>query len=258
LDSYTGDNNQRRINRPRQISIDCTTESPKKSTSEYSYDGISIKDSAALTHKIKGGMVIPENVKGIVIFAHGSASGRKSPRNQLVAQKFNNIGIATLLIDLLTENEEKIDLQTREFRFNIPLLINRLVTAVDFVKQYDDTRDLEMGLFGASTGAVAALVAADKRSKYIKVVVSRGGRVDLAYKYCKVEHLKTPILLLVGENDPVTLKINYKLFDDLKEIEPNNKKMTIIPGASHLFEEQGKLEQVSRLAASWFKQHFKQ
>jgi dienelactone hydrolase len=242
----------------RQISIYRTTPNSEKGTPEISVDDTSMEDPTASTHMIKGDLVVPLNVKGLVVFAHGSGSGRKSPRNQLISRIFNDGGIATLLIDLLTETEEKVDLQTREFRFDIPLLIDRIVTTIDFVKQYDNVKDLELGLFGSSTGAAAAIVAADKRSENISAVVLRGGRVDLAYKYCKVKQLRTPILLLVGGNDPVTLKINYKLLDDLKELEPNHKKMSVIPGASHLFEEQGKLEQVSRMAASWFKEHFKQ
>lgn len=197
--------------------------------------------------------MIPPNATGLVLFAHGSGSGRNSPRNKLVSQILNKSGIATLLLDLLTEYEEKIDLETKEFRFNIPLLIERLVIVIDEIRSKRETRDLDIGIFGSSTGSASAIVAAQKRSNIVRTVVSRGGRVDLARKYCEVKNIRTPILLIVGDKDPVTLEINQKLFNDVKSVESSNKKLTIIPGATHLFEEQGKLEQVSRLAASWFR-----
>jgi len=211
------------------------------------------EESMVSTKVMKGDLTIPVKSKAIVLFAHGSGSGRNSPRNRLVARVFNQVGIATLLMDLLTEDEEKVDLQTKEYRFNIPLLINRLTTTIDYVNCDKDIKYLPIGIFGASTGAAAALAATYNRSTIVKTAACRGGRVDLAYKYCNINQITLPILLLVGENDPITLRINERLYDDLKSVKPDRKKISVIPGATHLFEEQGKLEQVSRIAGSWFK-----
>lgn len=204
---------------------------------------------------IQGILAIPEYSKGLVIFAHGSGSGRQSPRNQYVANVLNNYGVSTLLLDLLTEEEEKVDDMTREYRFDIELLADRLTSVTDWLLKQEMTKDKILGYFGASTGAAAALIAADKRSDDISAIVSRGGRVDLACRYTNLKNIKCPTLFIVGEKDDSVVKLNQDVLDNyLENVE--KKKMIIIPGASHLFEESGKLEEVAQKASGWFRCYF--
>lgn len=193
---------------------------------------------------------IPSEARGIVLFAHGSGSGRHSPRNQYVARYLQEENFATLLMDLLTAQEEAYDIETRELRFNIPFLAERLESATDWVNQYPDTHHLSIGYFGASTGAAAALIAAVDRDKQVKAVVSRGGRPDLAGPI--LPRVKTPTLLIVGGNDFGVIELNERAFSLLN----CEKKMEIVSGATHLFEEPGTLEEVARLAGHWFDRHF--
>jgi putative phosphoribosyl transferase len=195
---------------------------------------------------INGNLVITQKAKGIVLFAHGSGSGRFSPRNTKVAREINAAGIATLLIDLLTEEEEAIDIYSGEFRFNIELLAKRLVFATEWLKKNPKTKNLTVGYFGASTGAAAALIAAAKLPDWTKAVVSRGGRPDLAGKH--LSKVKAPTLLIVGGDDVQVLELNKQAMAQMTA----EKKLTIVPGATHLFEEPGKLEEVGKLAINWF------
>ncbi len=199
------------------------------------------------TVSLKGELVIPEHAIGIVIFSHGSGSSRSSPRNRAVAELIQQHGIGTFLFDLLTEPEDAI----YENRFNIDLLASRLIQATEWIKQSKDSSGLPIGYFGASTGAASALRAAAYFEKEVKAVVSRGGRPDLALN---VLHLVTaPTLLIVGQLDVPVIKINKEAFDELKTI----KEMKIIPGATHLFEEPGKLMEVAKLAISWYLEYLK-
>ena len=199
--------------------------------------------------KLNGDLTIPKNAEGIVVFAHGSGSSRHSPRNKYVAQVLQKSGLATLLLDLLTEEEEKVDDYTAHIRFDIELLAKRLSGATNWITKNPDTKNLNIGYFGASTGAAAALVASVDCSDIIKAIVSRGGRPDLAGS--ALLHVKAPTLLIVGGNDSPVIEMNEEALNMLK-IE---KKIIIIPGATHLFEEPGTLEEVARLAADWFVNH---
>ncbi|HET7146966.1 MAG TPA: dienelactone hydrolase family protein [Candidatus Nitrosopolaris sp.] len=201
---------------------------------------------------LEANLHVPQNSGGIVLFAHGSGSSRHNPRNQLVVTKLNESGLATLLLDLLTPEEAKIDDRTRELRFNIDLLSNRLTSAVDWVANNHDTKNLIVGLFGASTGAAAVLVSASERPEIVSAVVSRGGRPELAGKHI-LRKVEAPTLFLVGADDQEILKFNESA---LKEIKAEKKKLTVISGATHLFEEPGKLEQVARIASGWFRCYF--
>ena len=194
-----------------------------------------------------GSLTIPKNAKIVVIFAHGSGSGRFSPRNQFVARYLNKEGIATLLMDLLTREEEVIDEVTRELRFDIPLLARRLTGVSLWLEHHREAHPLKIAYFGASTGAAAALISAAQDESEVVSVVSRGGRPDLAASV--LSQVKAPTLLIVGGNDLEVINLNMKAFDLLT----GTKKMEIVPGATHLFEEPGTLEEVARLAASWFK-----
>ncbi len=196
---------------------------------------------------LEGNLDIPEGSKGIVLFAHGSGSSRHSPRTQYVARVLREAGIATLLIDLLTEEEEAVDLRTQHLRFDINLLATRLVGATDWLEQNPKTRGLRIGYFGASTGAGAALVAASVRPHLIGAVVSRGGRPDLAGP--ALVRVQAPTLLMVGGSDLPVIDLNREA---LRQLHTAEKKLLIIPGATHLFEEPGALEQVAELAAEWF------
>jgi putative phosphoribosyl transferase len=195
---------------------------------------------------LEGNLDIPTGAGGVVLFAHGSGSGRHSPRNHYVAQELRQAGLATLLIDLLTPDEEEIDLQTRHLRFDIRMLAERLIGATDWLKREPDTRNLRVGYFGASTGAGAALLAAAERPEEIDAIVSRGGRPDLARE--ALAHVRAPTLLVVGENDVPVIEMNREAMERLRL----EKELKIISGATHLFEEPGALEKVARLASDWF------
>jgi putative phosphoribosyl transferase len=200
-------------------------------------------------------LTIPNDSKGLVIFVHGSGSGRHSQRNQYVSKILNKDGVSTLLLDLLTEAEEKTDELTREYRFNIELLADRLISVTDWVIEQGNIRNMMLGYFGASTGAAASLIAADKRPKNISAIVSRGGRVDLSYRYSSLKNILCPTLFLVGEKDIQIIEWNRQVLDNYLE-KVAKKKMVIIQGASHLFEESGKLEEVAKKASGWFRCYF--
>ncbi len=203
---------------------------------------------------LSGDLTLPNDAHGIVVFAHGSGSGRHSPRNRYVAKILQEAHLGTLLFDLLTEDEEMIDEQTRHLRFDIELLANRLLGATDWLVQSKifSSSDVihNIGYFGASTGAAAALVAAAKRADPIKAVVSRGGRPDLAGEF--LDQVRAPTLLLVGGNDEPVIGLNQEAYNKLKLLKEDEKRLTIIPGATHLFEETGKLEQIAHYASGWF------
>jgi putative phosphoribosyl transferase len=201
------------------------------------------------TATLEGNLNLPDEALAVVLFAHGSGSGRHSSRNRYVARVLNEAKLATLLIDLLTAEEEQIDLRTAHLRFDIGLLAERLVGATDWLIQYPDTRHFPVGCFGASTGAAAALVAAAERPDAVKAVVSRGGRPDLAGP--ALEHVRAPTLLIVGGNDVQVIALNRAAFALLR----CEKQLVIIPGATHLFEEPGALDEVASLAREWFHQH---
>jgi len=198
---------------------------------------------------LEGDLGLPLEPKGLVVFAHGSGSSRHSPRNQHVARILEQHGLATLLIDLLTAPEEAIDEQTAHLRFDIGMLATRLVAIVDWLRERPNTAPLPIGLFGASTGGGAALVAATARPHEIAAVVSRGGRPDLAG--AALEHVTTPTLLIVGGLDRTVIQMNR---DAMRKM-PADVILQIVPGATHLFEEPGTLDQVASLAVSWFDRH---
>lgn len=199
--------------------------------------------------RIVGDLVIPPAAEGIVIFAHGSGSGRFSTRNRFVARSLNTGGFATLLLDLLTEREDRLDQATGEIRFDIPLLAERVMAAVDWSRADARTKDLRIGLFGASTGAAAALVAAAECKRDVAAVVSRGGRPDLAGSM--LDAVQAPTLLIVGGADTVVIELNRLAMERLR----CTTRLAIVPGATHLFEEPGALDQVCALASSWFEDH---
>jgi len=201
------------------------------------------------TVTLDGDLRLSEGARGVVLFAHGSGSSRHSPRNRYVASLLNEAQLATLQIDLLTPDEERLDLQTSHLRFDIGLLAERLVGATDWLMQYPQTRILRAGYFGASTGAGAAFVAAAERPQIIDAVVSRGGRPDLAG--AALEHVRAPTLLIVGGNDFPVIELNRQALARLR----CEKRLVIVPGATHLFEEPGALDEVARLAREWFDQH---
>ncbi len=198
---------------------------------------------------IEGNLNLPEGARAVVLFAHGSGSSRFSSRNRYVARVLNEAKLATLLIDLLTSEEEAIDQRTAHLRFDIRLLAGRLVSATDWLTQNVDTRHLSIGYFGASTGAAAALVAAAERPEVVHAVVSRGGRPDLAG--AALPRVRAPTLLIVGGDDVQVIELNRAALALLR----CEKQLVIIPGASHLFEEPGALDEVARLAREWFRQH---
>lgn len=198
---------------------------------------------------IEGNLTLPQGTKGIVLFAHGSGSSRLSPRNQFVARTLNQAGLGTLLFDLLTKKEEQVDIFTAEYRFDIDLLAKRLVHVTDWLIENPETKDLNIGYFGSSTGAAAALFAAAERPEDIKAIVSRGGRPDLAEKV--LDAVQAPTLLIVGGYDDVVIQMNESAFEKLT----CEKEILILPGATHLFEEPGKLEAVSEAATEWFRKH---
>jgi len=195
---------------------------------------------------LEGNLGLPGRPRGVVLFAHGSGSSRHSPRNRYVAGVLRDAGLATLLIDLLTPQEEQIDLRTAHLRFDIGLLAERLVAATDWLQQAPATRGLAVGCFGASTGGGAALVAAAERPAAIRAVVSRGGRPDLAG--AALARVQAPTLLLVGGADVPVIALNEQALAQLRGV----KHLAIVPGATHLFEEPGTLEEVARQARDWF------
>jgi dienelactone hydrolase len=203
---------------------------------------VQIRAGAAL---IDGDLTIPQRAQGLVVFAHGSGSSRFSRRNREVAQTLEDGGFATLLLDLLTREEEAIDLRTREYRFDIDRLGHRVVAAIDWVAGESDVSDLQIACFGASTGAAAALIAAADRPDGVRAVISRGGRPDLAGD--ALPRVRAPTLLIVGGADDVVIDLNRQAMQRMRA----HVKLEIVPGATHLFEEPGTLEQVSRLAVAW-------
>jgi putative phosphoribosyl transferase len=198
---------------------------------------------------LEGNLSLPERARGIVLFAHGSGSSRHSPRNRYVARVLNEAKLATLLVDLLTPDEEAVDLRTAHLRFDIGLLAGRLVGVTAWLTQYPDTRELRIGYFGASTGAAAALVAAAQRPDAVGAIVSRGGRPDLAGP--ALARVRAPTLLIVGGNDFEVVELNRRALALLR----CEKQLEIVPGATHLFEEPGALEEVARLACEWFERY---
>ena len=197
--------------------------------------------------RLDGTLAIPPGATGIVLFAHGSGSSRHSSRNRYVAQVLQSRKIATLLFDLLTRDEEAVDQFTGELRFNIPFLAERLVDATQWVLRRSDIGSFQIGYFGASTGAGAALIAAARLPQIVAAVVSRGGRPDLAGEALRT--VKAATLLIVGGDDEPVISMNRKA---LRNLGCQEKELVIVPGATHLFEEKGKLEEVARLAADWF------
>ena len=199
---------------------------------------------------LEGDLFVPDGARGIVLFAHGTGSDRHSPRNRAVASSLRRAGMATLLLDLLTELEESEDTATARMRFDIGLVAERILGASDWLARDERTAELPLGCFGASTGAGAALAAAASRPERIAAVVSRGGRPDLAGS--TLAQVRAPTLLIVGGNDPFVLGLNQEA---LPRIGAQEKELQIVPGATHRFEEAGALEEVARLATDWFVRH---
>ena len=193
-------------------------------------------------------VTVPPNATGIVLFAHGSGSSRHSPRNRFVAEELNRKHLATVLADLLTREEEAVDEQSGALRFDIPLLTGRLVKMIDWLGSYDLIFKLPIGLFGASTGAAAALDAAAERPEKVSAVVSRGGRPDLAKR---LREVRTPTLLIVGGDDEPVIEMNRTALAKMR----CGKRLEIVPHAAHLFEEPGALERLAKLAGEWFVTH---
>jgi dienelactone hydrolase len=200
--------------------------------------------------RLIGDLVLPDAAPGVVLFAHGSGSSRHSPRNQYVARALEEHGLGTLLIDLLTPEEESIDDFTAQYRFDIPMLAARLVTIVDWLRRQDATAALPIGMFGASTGGGAALTAAAQRPDAIAAVVSRGGRPDLAG--ASLAAVTAPTLLIVGGLDAAVIQMNRQAMTHMR----GEARLEIVPGATHLFEEPGTLERVAQLAGDWFVRWF--
>jgi dienelactone hydrolase len=201
--------------------------------------------------ELRSDLVLPVNACGLVVFAHGSGSSRHSPRNQFVASVLNEGRLGTILLDLLTEREEREDRESAALRFDIPLLASRLSAVTDWIVAQPHLSELPLGYFGASTGAAAALIAAASRQAAISAIVSRGGRPDLAGDALQKVH--TPTLFIVGGNDPVVLDLNRQAMAQMPE--STQSALQVVPGATHLFEESGALERVADLAREWFWQH---
>ena len=204
------------------------------------------------TLKLQGELIVPSGARGLVLFAHGSGSSRHSPRNQQVARTLRTAGLGTLLFDLLTAEEEELDMKTRHLRFDIKLLAERLMDATAWVAREPQTQNLRLGYFGSSTGAAAALVAAAQLGHKVHAVVSRGGRPDLAGD--SLPKVTAATLLIVGQRDESVIGLNEQALGKLRCV----KEMTVVPNASHLFEEPGSLEEVARLAATWFDRHLRE
>ena len=196
--------------------------------------------------EVEGILSVPNEAHGVVLFAHGSGSTHRSPRNRSVADVLNEGGLATLQINLLTEDEQQVDLQTAHLRFDIPFLAGRLTDIAGWLRDHPEVRKLPLGLFGASTGAAAALVTAAERPNDVRAVVSRGGRPDLAMS--ALERVQAPTLLIVGGADTAVIELNRRAMARMH----CEHELKIIPGATHLFEEKGALDQVASLAAEWF------
>ena len=220
----------------------------RKSQIEPVTSGVEVRiPSGAVS--LEGELHLPANACGLVLFAHGSGSSRHSPRNQYVAGVLREAGIGTLLFDLLTSEEEAIDMRTGHLRFDISLLAGRLADATQWTSSQEATKNFGLGYFGASTGGAAALVAAAKLNTIVDAVVSRGGRPDLAG--AALSRVKAATLLIVGGRDDVVIELNEQAYEQLRCV----KEMNIVPGATHLFEERGALEEVARLAAEWFQKY---
>ena len=198
---------------------------------------------------LEGNLSIPDRARAVILFAHGSGSSRHSPRNRFVARVLNDAGLATLLTDLLTADEEEVDEVTRHLRFDITLLAQRLVAITDWLAVQPEAQEMRIGYFGASTGAAAALVAAAERPAVVGAIVSRGGRPDLAGP--ALLRVRAPTLLIVGGSDFPVLELNRQALRELRV----EAELSIVPGATHLFEEPGALEEVARLSAQWFTRH---
>lgn len=199
---------------------------------------------------LNGDLSLPARADGLVVFAHGSGSSRHSPRNRVVAEDLQHGGLGTLLLDLLTQDEDRADATTAEFRFDIPMLAGRLVEVIDWAQAHPQTSPLPVGLFGASTGAGAALMAAARRPR-VRAIVSRGGRPDLAGE--SLVAVTAPTLLIVGERDEAVIELNRQALARLK----GPKELQIVAGATHLFEEPGALDQVSQLTRAWFQRQLR-
>lgn len=199
--------------------------------------------------ELPGDLVLPRESGALIVFAHGSGSSRRSGRNRQVAAALEGAGFGTLLFDLLTLQEEAVDQQTAEFRFDIPLIGRRMMDVVDWLERAAETAGLEVGLFGASTGAAAALIAAAERPRRVSAVVSRGGRPDLAVGV--LDRVEAPTLLIVGERDPEVIRLNEMARSHMRAL----CELEIVPGATHLFEEPGALDHVAVLATSWYQRH---
>jgi putative phosphoribosyl transferase len=221
----------------------CLFEESVVSATNVTYHSLQIPAAGVVLEADFG---LPESPRGAVLFAHGSGSGRHSPRNRYVADELNRAGLATVLADLLTRDEEQVDMVTASLRFDIDLLAVRVMAVADWMAGHEPTTALGVGLFGASTGAAAALIAAAARPATVQAIVSRGGRPDLAGQH--LHEVRQPTLLIVGERDPIVIDLNRQAMDRLQ----GEKPLVIIPGASHLFEESGTLEQVAALARDWF------
>ena len=198
---------------------------------------------------LEGNLSIPDRARAVILFAHGSGSSRHSPRNRFVARVLTDAGLATLLTDLLTADEEEVDEVTRHLRFDITLLAQRLVAITDWLALQPEAQEMQIGYFGASTGAAAALVAAAERPAVVGAIVSRGGRPDLAGP--ALPRVRAPTLLIVGGSDFPVLELNRQALRELRV----EAELSIVPGATHLFEEPGALEEVARLSAQWFTRH---
>jgi dienelactone hydrolase len=200
-------------------------------------------------HRLAGDLAIPPSARGLILFAHGSGSSRHSPRNRVVARELQRRGLATLLIDLLTQDEEAVDVQTGHLRFDVEMLAARLAAIVAWLRERDETKGLPVGLFGASTGGGAALIAAAELPDDIGAVVSRGGRPDLAS--AALARVRAPTLLIVGGDDTPVIQMNRSAMERM----PGEVRLEIVQGATHLFEEPGALERVADLAGDWFAGH---
>jgi pimeloyl-ACP methyl ester carboxylesterase len=198
---------------------------------------------------IQGDMVIPGSAEGIVLFAHGAGSSRNSVRNNFVAEELQEAKFATLLIDLLTDEEKKIDQQTREFRFDIDRLSKRVTGTIDWLSENEETKDFKTGVFGSSTGAAGSVIAAAQRPERVRTVVSRGGRVDMAEGY--LAKVKSTVLCIVGGRDTQVLALNRQAISKME----TDAELKVIEGAGHLFEEAGAIEKVAQITQEWFKKY---